>query len=536
MTFKHVKFEDSPIMRSLEKVAKEKGLVKPETIQKQASIEKKADYTPSDNLMENILKLCSGLRSKGLVKEASELETNYLNYKQAQTLYETSKETGDDLVEFAHPKGSHKLEGVEGDEATFEDILTVHVKHLEMVAKKPTGKLSNASQIVKEVKRVLGQQQASQGVQQLLREAHALVYQAITFAAKGGGLKATTISYVNGWANEIAAIVKKADQDITTNDTATASGRIEDISKLLQPNLLHNYLPEFINKGISHDDVWAKINSLLTSADQKVNAAQDMIIASITGKQSAQQKNVKASKRALAQHQGYLQLAKKSITDAMIIAEAGDLSEGKLASLRKELKNITDVCSMNSPSIESMREAVAGVNRMDRMLSPSLVERLKPYLPEDPAVKYLGSGLDPAIWPKVSQLLDSTKASINQAIDASAAAVGTMPPANESGAAPTQNFQLKEVTIEDGALGQLYRRLAGLKQKLQSYNLLGPISTNASARKWITDELSSIESLLDRMDKVPENMETQMTELLAPEVIDFEADVADFASQWIQSK
>lgn len=160
MTFKHVKFEDSPTMRALEKVAKEKGLVKPESLQKRASIPKKADYTPSSDFMENIFKLCAGLRSQGLEKEASEVEVNYLNYKRAQTLYETSKETGEDLVQSAHPKGSHKLEGVDSDEATIEDILDQHSKSVEMVNKKPTGKLSTAAQLVREVKRALAEDES----------------------------------------------------------------------------------------------------------------------------------------------------------------------------------------------------------------------------------------------------------------------------------------------------------------------------------------------------------------------------------------
>lgn len=155
MTFKHTKF-DSPTLRALEKIAVEKGLVKPEPLQKKAAVTKKADYTPSVNLMENIFKLCAGLRDNGLKKEADEIETNYLNYKRAQTLYETSKETGEDLVHDAHPKGSHKLEGVEGNEAVVEDILDQHLKIVEMVSKKPTGKLSTA-QIISEVKRSLGE-------------------------------------------------------------------------------------------------------------------------------------------------------------------------------------------------------------------------------------------------------------------------------------------------------------------------------------------------------------------------------------------
>ena len=163
MTFKHVKFQDSPTMRALEKFAKDKGLIKPEPLQKSAALAKRADLTPSDNLMDNIFKLCAGMRAQGLEKEAAEVETNYLNYKRAQTLYEAHKEKGEDVIQFAHPKGSHKLEGVEGDEAVVEDILDKHVKFLQMIEKKPTGKLSNASQVLNAVKRALGRDQSEAG-------------------------------------------------------------------------------------------------------------------------------------------------------------------------------------------------------------------------------------------------------------------------------------------------------------------------------------------------------------------------------------
>lgn len=159
MTFKHTKF-DSPTLRALEKVAVEKGLVKPEPLEKKAAVTKKADYKPTANLMENIFKLCAGLRDSGLKKEADEIEMNYLNLKRAQTLYETSKETGDDLIHDAHPKGSHKLEGVSGDEATVEDILDQHLKMVEMVNKKPTGKLASSRSILDAVKVVLAQETA----------------------------------------------------------------------------------------------------------------------------------------------------------------------------------------------------------------------------------------------------------------------------------------------------------------------------------------------------------------------------------------
>lgn len=149
MTFKNIKFEESPIMRSLEKIAKEKGMIKEAPLKKEA--ESNLDLSISTSLMENILKLCAGLRKSGLNKQADELEVNFLTYKKANTLYETSKETGEDLVDRAHPNGSHKLEGVLGD-SLVETILDKHLKMVDVVNKKPTGKLSSSSSIINAIK------------------------------------------------------------------------------------------------------------------------------------------------------------------------------------------------------------------------------------------------------------------------------------------------------------------------------------------------------------------------------------------------
>lgn len=150
MSWKHSKFDKSTIFRSLERIAIEKGIVKPEEIKKEAS-NKELDLNPSDNLVGNIMKLCAGLRHEGMSKYADELELNFLNYKKAQTLYETTKETGEDLVDMAHPKGSHRLEGVEGD-SVFETIIDQHLKGVEIANKKPHGKLSTAKNIIDAVK------------------------------------------------------------------------------------------------------------------------------------------------------------------------------------------------------------------------------------------------------------------------------------------------------------------------------------------------------------------------------------------------
>lgn len=158
MTFKHIKFEDSVVMRSLEKLAHDKGLVKPEPVTKTASAKKSSQPT-SNSLVEKILHLCSQMRQSGFDKQAKELESRLMQYKQANTLYETSSETGNDLVEQAHPKGSHKLEDVDaGELAVIETIIDQQLKNMKMVEKKPTGKLAHKD-ILKAVKIILAETQ-----------------------------------------------------------------------------------------------------------------------------------------------------------------------------------------------------------------------------------------------------------------------------------------------------------------------------------------------------------------------------------------
>lgn len=152
MTLKHVKFEDSVTMRSLEKVAREKGWVQSEPIEKTAK--KKDDYSVTSNLTENVIKLCTGLRNSGFTKYADELESKFMAYKKATNMYDTTGEKGEDLVDAAHPHGSHKLEGVDGD-SVIETILDQQLKDVEMVNKHPSGKLSSAKDVLNAVKIVL---------------------------------------------------------------------------------------------------------------------------------------------------------------------------------------------------------------------------------------------------------------------------------------------------------------------------------------------------------------------------------------------
>jgi hypothetical protein len=258
MTFKHIKFEDSSIMRSLERVAQEKGLVKPTTVLEKIasrSANKKLDVIPTSSMMDNIFKLTAGLRSQGLIKEAAELESNYFNYKQAQTLYEAHKEKGEDVIQFAHPKGSHKLEGVEGDEAIFEDILDKHVKFLKMIEKKPTGKLSSSAHILSEVKKALAA--PAQSKEEILAQIRTNLTQINSLCNRAMDLSESEVTVtLRPWRAKI-------DDAISSPDAI----KIDNLKKTREiiSHLIYRLKPGYVS-GIS-EDTWVKVSSDLNRAN-----------------------------------------------------------------------------------------------------------------------------------------------------------------------------------------------------------------------------------------------------------------------------
>lgn len=146
MSFKHNN-SNSSVAQALEKIALARGLIKPQEKAKQ----KELDLEITASLSENILKLCNGLKHYGLDSYAEDLENNFINFKVAE-----AKETGEDVINSAHPDGSHKLEGVAGD-SLVETIIDKHLKMLEIANKEANGKLSSANQIISAVKNALGQ-------------------------------------------------------------------------------------------------------------------------------------------------------------------------------------------------------------------------------------------------------------------------------------------------------------------------------------------------------------------------------------------
>lgn len=141
MTFKHDKLSNSPIFQQLQRIAVEKGLVKEDKIEKKAS----SNIIPTGELLENLVNLSSGLRSRGLDKHAAEIELAILKYKKAKSELDSNLLTNQ----------SKAISNAEGD-SLVESILDKHLAMMKAVEKLPTGKFAQNKSIINDVKKALG--------------------------------------------------------------------------------------------------------------------------------------------------------------------------------------------------------------------------------------------------------------------------------------------------------------------------------------------------------------------------------------------
>lgn len=157
MTYKYTNFKDSHTMRSLEKIAIEKGWVTPkkEDIVKEASV-KEDKVSISENTDENLVNLISSLKKSGMVALANELQQDYLQYKKAEADYYDSEHLdANDMVHEAHPGKSPNMG--KGELSLIENIYEQHEKMMSAV-----------KAVVKKKANVKSAQQTSQNLKDLL--------------------------------------------------------------------------------------------------------------------------------------------------------------------------------------------------------------------------------------------------------------------------------------------------------------------------------------------------------------------------------
>lgn len=130
MTYKYIKFTDSQTMRSLEKVAIDKGWIKPKEIVKEASIDEK--ILVSENMDENFANLIIGLKKAGFKDLSNELQHNFIEYKKAESkLYDLENNPGEDLINKAHPGKSPNIG--KGELSLIESLYEQHEKMMDAV-------------------------------------------------------------------------------------------------------------------------------------------------------------------------------------------------------------------------------------------------------------------------------------------------------------------------------------------------------------------------------------------------------------------
>lgn len=144
MTIKHINFDDSPVMRELEKQSIKNGTIELESV---ADIVEKTSgtkaYQPTGDLYTDLFKLANGLRDRGFVKEADQLEDKIILSKQAEShLYRAIDEDGDDVLEFAHPDGDASVSEAQEEHGMVETLPSAHEKILNVINKTPTGKFA----------------------------------------------------------------------------------------------------------------------------------------------------------------------------------------------------------------------------------------------------------------------------------------------------------------------------------------------------------------------------------------------------------
>ena len=142
MTYKHIGFSDSIVMKELEKVAYRTNLVQNDPEQEKVATK----LTTTDDLFLDTITLATALRDNGFVKQAEKLEEKVLQYKIASKdddKYNWWQETGSSLIDYSHQVDDYEeIPSAKGD-GVVENQNEIH-KILEDVLKhQPTGKVGS---------------------------------------------------------------------------------------------------------------------------------------------------------------------------------------------------------------------------------------------------------------------------------------------------------------------------------------------------------------------------------------------------------
>lgn len=136
MTFKHIDFHDSSVMREFERQAIKSGKVSAPTVSeivKNASSSDNKRYASTGELFVDLIRLAEGLREKGFTDKATSLENKIFAYKRASQEYNSE-------LSAAHPDGDVTMGKASNGLGDVETLESAHKKMVDVINKKPTGK------------------------------------------------------------------------------------------------------------------------------------------------------------------------------------------------------------------------------------------------------------------------------------------------------------------------------------------------------------------------------------------------------------
>lgn len=483
-----------------------------EILARKAQVEKNK---PTEDLMQNIMKLCAGLRAQGLHTSAEELEFNFFNYKKATSLYETSNEEGEDLINAAHPEGSHQMENVDSKEALFETILDNQIKMLKSVEKKPTGKLSSAKEIIGSVKKVLGEKFSNE----VIKAAREIL---TNFNAIDSAFRQATGSYILESDNFRSKV---------TNSTVDNLKEAKDI--------FEKYKAEFLQRAAG--ELQTRAQTVFVTID---NELRDILIIA----QSDASKGLFGDSFKLDQNQAKLSNAKAIINAVKVVL-------GQENDVEKQIKSLTNRILSNWEAIENMGEtegrrgllqAIVNVHAfsgvilyntlfksdmadptLDNLISgKSHYQMLKGFINFNASqdVKIKASKYFPAIEKDLASAINLRKNQLNNEPG---------PAQNEMSGENSEKILMPEQTITSTPS---IIRLEALNNQLDAYLQVNKISTNQALVNWINGEKNRINQEINRLDKIPSSQLKAIEGDTNKIYNDFKEDIGEFFTNYIKPK
>jgi hypothetical protein len=222
-----------------------------------------------------LLTLCNKLRFTGFSKHADQLEKKFLMLKTAQThMYRAHKETGEDLINSAHPDGDNKIvPDVSDNLGDVETILSKHKKIVEIIQKEPTGKLAH---YVQQCKIVLAED-ANEQIERLANAARHNASQAYSIIEGAGGMMDFTfsnLSMAGRYYTKFMEVMNTKPLTVTLIEgVGGAESWLKGFEQKVEPSL---------GMGVS-SEVWDKVKPYFDAANENLKELKDLLVRHYTG-------------------------------------------------------------------------------------------------------------------------------------------------------------------------------------------------------------------------------------------------------------